>query len=205
MKKIRERLKAAIDGNGGYHEWALSWDVSLSSVDADEVLEVLAKEHYHNEFDLILQYPEVKEMIEAHMQTAEVNQDMQEQMQERLIDGDTFRMWSPDVAKKHGFAYKGEGSELPFEVDFAFEGRGGKHLVVTKFAGVKLTKDAFAEFFDDPHYVQYSNYWCRQLLGMIEEWDLCFTRVAVKSEEVYTLAWLMQMRLEREEEEGKAA
>lgn len=197
---VRERLAVAIELNGGYNHWALSWNVSLHGVRADEVIAAMVNEHYQNEFDLMVRYPEVKALVESHMEDPQTSTDVVENMRSSLDDGDTFRMWCPEIAAKHGFEYKGKGAESPFNVGFAFEGRQGKHLVVTRFEGLELTKHLMPEITDPCSTNRPTNLWCRKLLGMIEEWGRCFTPQAVKEEEAHALAWVIQMQIERGEE-----
>jgi hypothetical protein len=107
-------------------------------------------------------------------------------------------MWRPEIAARWGFAYKGKGAEKPFDATFEFHGRQGKHLIVTQFEGTDLTLD-LADMLDGPQYAHDcvpSNLWCRQLCGMIEEWDLCFTSEAATNEYAYQRAFEIGSNLE---------
>lgn len=85
-----------------------------------------------------------------------------------------------------------------FEAEFSFEGRGGKHLVVESFEGrnLKMGSEYLADEIRNDDNGIYSNEWCRALLAMIHEWDLCFTPAAVKSEFRYQIEFRFAQRLE---------
>lgn len=93
-----------------------------------------------------------------------------------------------------------------FDVEFGLEGRGGKHLVIRSFEGRKLEgltskdlADKLMETDGSTRYYgsqEYSNYWCRNLLAMIDEWDKCFTSKIASDELEYLAAFRLYHQLE---------
>lgn len=81
---------------------------------------------------------------------------------------------------------------LYFDVQFELHGRGGKHLVVESFEGVRLrgaTSEHLAELIEEEGHDAFSNEWCRYLLAMMEEWEQCFTSKKASDEMEYQAAW----------------
>jgi hypothetical protein len=98
-----------------------------------------------------------------------------------------------------------------FDVTFALYGRGGKHLCVTQFEGVPLDSSDYsfedklrASPGDDAYVPRMTNLWCRKLLAMIEEWDVCFTEKNASAEMDCLAVYRMEQRVEEEAEEREA-
>ena len=215
--KLRQILASRLQRNGGYRrgrgeDFVLEWCVPVygpasmpqmmkSLVDAGEFL---------NEGDILIQYPDVNDRWEWFTRDGtNYNQawdTLIEDMRESVTGCDTFKMWRPEIAKKYGFSYDGLGADKPFEVEFCFAGRGGKHLCIEKFEGVSLNQRDLIDNLTDPEEA-WPTLWVRQLLGMIEEWDLCFTRQAVEAEARYLLAFRFAeyIREHEPEDEREAA
>ncbi|HEX6826967.1 MAG TPA: hypothetical protein VF077_11685, partial [Nitrospiraceae bacterium] len=76
-----------------------------------------------------------------------------------------------------------------------------------KFEGISLNQRDLIDNLLDPEEA-WPTLWVRQLLGMIEEWDLCFTQEAVDKEALYLLAMRFMdyvREYEPDEEEQEAA
>jgi hypothetical protein len=201
-KRIRQLLAEKLRYNAGYHgdrkHWALEWNVSIGLVRPELVTKYLIEQHFQNELDAALQHPNLLERVRRELDSNYDDSHIIEQMRDGVDGGDTYRMWRPEIAARWGFEYKGKGAEKPFDVTFEFHGRQGKHLIVTNFEGFDLTID-LADMLERPQYAHDcppSNLWCRQLCGMIEEWDLCFTHEAATNEYAYQRAFEIGSNLE---------
>jgi len=217
-RKLREILASRLQRNGGYRrgrgeDFVLEWNVPVW-IDANIsniIPELVRIGEFLSEADVRLQYPEIETMWNQYSRDGEfTNQSWEwliEDMRESVTGGDCFKMWRPEIAKKYGFSYDGPGADKPFEVEFGFYGRGGKHLCIEKFEGISLNDRELIDNLTDPEEA-WPTLWVRQLLGMIEEWDLCFTEKAVQSEARYLLAFRFAefiREYEPEEEEREAA
>lgn len=220
MNTYRKLLAAAISRNAGYSsrhdKWPLEFNVGLYYADLDrDHIEALAvsdhgvtKEQVEATRDLVEWDPESEWT------------DIQSQMHDGLNDDDGNRTYSPATAASYGLPYhafpqryKRRTNECAyhptkkdgwikvspytckyFDVEFALAGRGGKHLVVESFDGVKLcgwTADDLEEaLLDDEqcHYHGFTNDWCRNLLTMITTWSESFTPERASSEMEYLAA-----------------
>ena len=195
-RDLRHRLAKKIDANGGYSDrdgvYALSWDVPVYGLGGFDLVTELVKDGYfQSPADVLLRYPNIERLWDDFMLSN--TYDPTEDMQEAVRDCDTYRMWRPKFARRNGFSYTGLGAEKPFDVEFEFHGRGGKHLCVTKFQGESLIErrgeQRMMERLTDPNlrewYGHHTTEWMRQLCGMIDEWNVCFTREAAEQEARY--------------------
>ncbi len=128
---------------------------------------------------------------------------VREDMARSVTDDDTYRTWSPEVERRYGFEVdamqrkrlKGLGLEPPnyyyFDVSWTFAGRSGGYLCLDKFESrnIAVRAEGLAEEIREDDSGTFSNEWCRKLLAMIEEWDVCFSREAVRSEFLYQCAY----------------
>lgn len=201
---VRKTLAARIRSNGGYYarhggELALSWAVpfyldGFSTV--DEAKDTLVEQgHFVNLTDLNLSYPDFDEAF-ASLPEYALWQWAQERMVEDLSSDEGMRTWAPATASRYGFAYEGLGAEHPFDMSFELWGRGGKHVCLGRFEGVRLygTEDICAVLESTVEDIpRYSNLWCRQLMGMLDELDACLTREnAARCGQYYAADFLMQ-------------
>lgn len=182
---LRNKLADRIEGHGEYcacrHAWfPLEWNVPFyASINSDlEVVELMVEYgHVENEADFNLRFPDFA-------WSDSFGQDAWGFAQERLVDDLTndegLSMWSPDTAKKYGFDYVGDGADRPFRTKLENYGRGGKHVVISEFEGITLRghrADSLAgSIWKENEDLQVSNKWCRQLMGMLDEWDGIFTQ-----------------------------
>lgn len=200
---LREKLARRIESNGGYGAYPLEWIVHFyeSIYSFDEAKELLVEhQHFTCLTDLNLQYPDFDDWWEGNDPTgpladretpssAELYAWAQDRLCEDLHEDDGMRMWSPETAAKYGFDYKGDGAERPFACKLESHGGGGKHVVLTEFEGVELyplqseeLAEAVRRERDD---LMVSNKWCRQLMGMMDEWDAMLTDDAAESSGTY--------------------
>jgi hypothetical protein len=93
-----------------------------------------------------------------------------------------------------------------YEVEFEFMGRQGKHLCVTEFEGrgLGISADDLADNIRNDSDGAYPNVWCQRLLAMIHEWDLCFSREAVKQEFHYQVGFHFAQRMREVYDECEA-
>jgi len=214
MRALREMLQQEISLNGGYHtgrdgNYLLSWNVAVyGGMSVKEMQGALCQgDSFESPADLRLRYPDWETSWETFSSAGGNWEHVVEDMRSQLCDGDTFRLWRPAIATRFGFSYTGLGADRPFDVDFTFLGRSGKHLCIERFNGRRLTEDEFPspgdvrkrfrfDFGDEEELNTNSSEWTRQLLGMIQEWDLCFDRKAVNKEALYQTAFQFAQYLE---------
>lgn len=207
---LRSTLAARIRGNGGYNSRSdggpLAWTVRYMSTYANAerklLMEAIAGNYFVSEADMILQRPNIAE--EVYTLIDDPDNGMWAYVQERLCDDlnadEGLRMWSPATATRYGFDYKGEGADRGFDMDLRNYGRGGKHVCLMRFdceTLSKYTNDELADLIDpetekdfnwDP---QFSNGWCRKLMGIMDELDVCLTdEAAAASGRYYEADWL---------------
>lgn len=208
---LRSKLADRIRSNGGYNSrWSdggpLAWTVHYFShpdlEDVQKVLDMLVEDHFSCMADMLLQHPTIDTDLAILLRSSERTR--WEHAQERLCDdlkGDEgLRMWSPATATRYGFDYKGEGADSGFDMDLRNYGRGGKHVCLERFDYEQLNKytnDELADLIDpevekdfnwDP---QFSNGWCRKLMGIMDELDVCLTdEAAAESGRYYEADWL---------------
>jgi hypothetical protein len=207
-RDLRHRLAKKIDANGGYSDrdgvYALSWSVPVYGLGRFDLVPELVKDGYfRSPADVLLRYPDIEAMWDDFREIAN-EYDPIEDVQEGVRDCDTYRMWREKFARRNGFSYTGLGAEKPFDVEFEFHGRSGKHLCVTEFQGLSLIERRYEarlmERLADPA-EYWDTTWMRQLCGMIDEWDVCFTEQAAQEEARYlTLNRFVQWLDEREDE-----
>jgi hypothetical protein len=189
-KWLRAKLAARIESNGGYwtrHEpFALEWMVYYSGeiADAEDAKKGLVEhEHFLSEADLLLQFPDFDEWYEENVGDGrQMWEHAQELLQDDLSNNEGLRMWSPKTAAKYGFEYKGEGADKPFDMTLGRYGGGGKHVCLTEFEGVTLSRSCrdLAEWVSshldpDTYSPSLSNEWCRKLMGIMDELDETLT------------------------------
>ncbi|HEX6826691.1 MAG TPA: hypothetical protein VF077_10290, partial [Nitrospiraceae bacterium] len=186
--KLRQILASKLQRNGGYRrgrgeDFVLEWCVPVyaSLTRSNLVPAIISTGEVLHEADLRLQYPEIEDVWEQYIRDPKQDERtwewLIEDMRESVTGSDCYAMWRPEIAKKWGFSYDGLGADKPFEVEFCFAGRGGKHLCIEKFEGISLNQRDLIDNLLDPEEA-WPTLWVRQLLGMIEEWDLCFTQEA---------------------------
>lgn len=215
MNVYRKMLIEAVERNGGYHarwgSYPIEYTVGLyyTKNGIEDYVEGLIKS---GELD-----PKLWRLIEdAFVEDFDMDAQWQHVQWEMASSLDyAFKTYGQDTATKFGLPYRRfpnqykrkdkesaywptskEGwalvdpyIELQFDVEFSLEGRGGKHLVIVEFEGHKLSgmsSKAFIEALEDPD-TQYSNEWCRNLLAMMQEWDVLFTSVAASAEFDYLM------------------
>jgi hypothetical protein len=198
---LREKLAARVEHRDGY--WATSYThypieftvcYLATAGAADKVIGLLIEQgHFLNEADLMIQFPTFREWYEAddtidlgvlNGKDCPTSEQLYQESQSSLIgdlDNDEgYKTWSPKTAAKYGFDYTGPGADMPFECALGNFGRGGKHICVMSFHGVKLTGISVSGFAEivrtpEPYGPRFSNVWCRQLMGMMDEWDEMLT------------------------------
>lgn len=190
---LRRKLADRIRDNGGYNadrhsKYALVWMVRVYTTgiyEAEDARAALIEhEHFANEVDLTLQFPDFDEWYAENIGDGRKVYDYAiELLQEDLSNDEGMRMWSPKTADRYGFAYKGEGAEKPFHMCLQGVSRGGKRVALSMFDSEKLEIDnnelADAIDPDVEHEYQwdrmYSNSWCRKLMGIMDELDETLT------------------------------
>lgn len=214
-RNFRTILADKIESNGGYFDrdgrHVLSWCVpaygpAYGLGPLDIVQELVKQGDFTSPADVLLRFPDVEKIWDGWFNTSSYfYEHLAEDMQSSVHDAETYRMWSPDIARKYRFSYTGLGAEKPFAATFEFRGRGGKHLCVTEFDGVALS----GRNFDASELPTYPILWVRRLCGMIEEWDKCFTPQAAQDEARYLSVWRFAQWLEyvegKDEAEDEAA
>jgi len=173
---FRRLLLDQLQGRG-YGKYDLEWNVRCDYFDTDEVM-ALADAENIMEID-------VEQLWDESVESA----------RESMDSDDGYRSYSPATAARYGLPYHGkrkykrhtdEMAYYPagkpgwilvkpyvnshFDCNFELQGRQGKHLVLTEFEGHECT-DLETSIQDGV----VSNEWCRNLLAMLEEWDVCFT------------------------------
>lgn len=180
---LRNRLADRVDSHGEYcadrhTRFPLVWNVPFYGIiDGTDEAKALLVEHGHflNEADLNLQFPDFEYTVAEEAWSV-----AQTQLVDDLTNDDGLSMWSPETARKYGFDYVGAGADKPFRTKLENYGRGGNHVVLCSFEGITLKglrapdlADAIRGNETDLHL---TNKWCRQLMGMLDEWDAAFTR-----------------------------
>lgn len=231
--KYRVLLAQAIENNAGYSPrrgvtFALAFNVGLYHADISaEHLYTVAVENFG---PLPPMPPSIEwdEQYECEM--------AQEIMAMTLNDNDGYRTYSPCTAKRYGMPYCtppglkywrrkksgdvcGYPAKLPawwivnpycneaYSVEFGLHGRGGKHLCIESFEGVRLNMSAceLSDAIRNDDSGDYSNKWCQRLLCMLVEWEQCFTAKAASAELEYLCAdQLAQRLLDRDYFKGTA-
>lgn len=209
---LRAKLADRIRSNGGYRSrseggplaWTVPYYTSRDMEDTQKVLVMLVENHFSCMADMLLQRPNIDEEVAALLVISERTR--WEWAQQLLVDDlhndEGMRMWSPKTAGRYGFDYKGEGADRRFDMDLKNYGRGGKHVCLTRFdyeALNRFTNSDLANLIDpeiekdfnwDP---QFSNGWCRRLMGIMDELDACLTEeVATEQGMYYEVDWLAQ-------------
>lgn len=205
----RNRLITAIQATGGYFSnhtrYPLEWTVHcMPDVECDTIRKSLVEGGWFiDQADLTLQYPDFDAWFEQkYGETPFSDNGLYSMAQEQVCDDlkdddDGVRMWSPATAKKYGFDYVGDGAERPFDMELETQGRGGKHVVLTRFEGWTLTgmsNESMVEFLESMNekggndYDNISNVKVRQLLGMIEELTMALTTENAEANALYYAA-----------------
>ena len=195
---LRAKLADRIRSNGGYNrayrvKYALVWMVRVYSVGIDDVEEARAAliehEHFANEVDLTLQFPDFDEWYADKIGDGREMYDYAiECLQGDLSSDEGLRMWSLKTADRYGFAYKGEGVDKPFHMRLQGVSSGGKRVALSMFDSeeLELDNDELADAIDpevehDYNYDrQYTNSWCRRLMGIMDELDEALTEENAK-------------------------
>lgn len=194
---LRTKLADRIRSNGGYNriyhdKYALVWMVRVYNVGIDNVEEARAAliehEHFANEVDLTLQFPDFDERYAEGVGDGQNMYDyVIERLQGDLADDEGLRMWSPKTADRYGFAYKGEGADKPFYMCLQGVSSGGKRVALSMFDGenLELDNNELADAIDpdvehDDYTPRYSNDWCRKLMGIMDELDEALTEENAK-------------------------
>jgi hypothetical protein len=209
--------------------WPLSWEVPIQSRKStfDELFDAAVKQLRQDHIG-----DEPTHWTPAHLKNVKFdwNSSMRggglfyqiaEDMRNDVQDSDTFKFMRPEIEKRYGLSVdplrtrmyiKEPGCKFriehdyprAFDVEFEFVGRGGKHLVISAFEGRKLVglsaKD-LAQMMRSGDGA-YSNAWCRDLLAMVHEWDLCFTPQEVESSWESAAAGMLARRLLEIHEQG---
>lgn len=204
MNPFRKLLADVVEANGGYSrfldsDFPLSWEVPIWDITTDfdkvfpKALTMLSEDFGID----TLSIPDtvMKELQEEWVEEAEdamFFNSVVEDMQSSVKHDDTYKALRPEIAKRYGLS----GDDY-YEVRFEFHGRGGKHLVVHSFEGVKLegvsSKDMTEALRSEDE--SYTNQWCQKLLAMTQEWDLCFTSNNASEEWNYQAAYRLSRML----------
>jgi len=187
---LRAKLADRIRSNGGYSRYndtskPLSWTVHYFQQleDPEQAAQMLAENHFLNMADFILNFPDFDEWF-AEQNKDEMWSYAQERLAADLTDDEGLRMWSPKTADRYGFSYEGEGADRPFDMTLEGHGGGGKHVCLTRFDGEALegmTSEDFAADIGehlDPDWNwrrNFTNGWCRKLMGIMDELDEALT------------------------------
>lgn len=215
MNVYRKMLIEAVERNGGYYtrweSYPIEYVVGLYYTlgDLDDYADAMINEKTLD--------PKLWGIIKEDFSDSFDMDDHWHDVQGRMADLDdcAYRTYSPETAAKFGLPYEKFPNKyqridkdlayfpaqkkgwkrvnpyinLEFEVDFTLQGRNGKHLCIAKFDGHTLgglSNERFIEALEDPD-TQFSNEWCRNLLAMMEEWEVCFTPKAASSEFDYLM------------------
>ncbi len=221
--KYRELLAQVIENNGGYSAgrggtFALEFTVGLYYADLSvEHLYKIAVENFGP-------LPPLTPAIEWDV--AQAWEWAQQNMTDTLNDNEGYCTYSPSNAKLYGMPYctppglkywrrKKEGDVCgypakvsgwwivnpycneSYSVKFGLYGRGGKHLCIESFEGVRLdmSADQLADAIRNDEDGTYSNKWCQRLLCMVVEWEKCFTSKLASAELEYQCADQLAQRL----------
>ena len=195
---LRTKLADRIRRNGGYvrgyHDrYALVWMVRVYNIGIDDAEEARAAliehKHFANEVDLTLQFPDFDEWYAKEIGDGQNMYDYAtECLQDSLSNDEGLRMWSPKTADRYGFAYMGEGADKPFDMELAGVSSGGKRIALCRFDGenLELDNNELADAIDpevehDYNWDrQYTNSWCRKLMGIMDELDEALTEENAK-------------------------
>jgi len=226
MNKLRLVLADRVEANGGYsrnyESYPIEYDVSVyrADLDRDNIYEVMCKGYGYLPPPTSLEWDEQQQYDWALEDAARSIRDG---------DDDGYKTYSPATAAKYGLPYyttprkyrrkvagdmcyypakkAGWVLDKPYcceqlDVKFSLAGRGGKHLVVRQFEGVKLNMSAkdlasdIREGGDNGYYgTKYTNQWCVRLLAMMEEWEKCFTPEIASKEVEFQAAYRMHVEL----------
>ena len=190
IKSKREQLADAIEANGGYISgyrdgFAIQFNVALYWANLD-------KDHIYKR--VVEGYGEVPMSPLLEWDANEIWSQVQEEMYDRLNDDDAQRSYSRATAVAYGLTH----DENYFDVTFELHGRGGKHLVVESFEGIKLNRSCrdFVSDLRDDDGTEFNEVWCNNLLAMLGEWGGMFTQKKASDEMEYLAAYRMHQRLE---------
>jgi len=187
---LRTKLADRIRSNGGYSRYndkskPLSWKVYYFQQleNPEQAAQLLAENYFINMADFILNFPDFDEWF-GEQDKDELWSYAQEHLMNDLMDDEGLRMWSPKTADRYGFSYEGEGADRPFDMTLEGHGGGGKHVCLTRFDGEALegmTSEDFAaeigEHLDSDWNWRrnFTNGWCRKLMGIMDELDEALT------------------------------
>lgn len=187
---LRAKLADRIRSNGGYsrsnqRSEPLSWTVHYFQQleTPEQAAQMLAENHFLCMADFILNFPDFDEWF-AGRNRDDMWSYAQEHLAADLSDDEGVCMWSPKTADRYGFDYKGEGADRPFDMVLGNYGRGGKHVCLTRFDYETLegmTSEDFAAGIEghlDPEWCwrrNFTNGWCRKLMGIMDELDEALT------------------------------
>lgn len=224
MNAYRKMLIEAVEQNGGYHarwdSYPIEYTVGLyytknrvedyaedliSSGELDPKLWSLIEDEFVGDFDMDAEWQHVQEDM-SHMLDYPVNTYGQDTATKFGLPyrrfPNQYKRLDKEVAfwpvGKKGWALVDPYINLQFDVEFSLEGRGGKHLVIAEFEGHKLagmSSEAFIEALEDPDTL-FSNEWCRNLLAMMQEWDVLFTSRAASAEFDYQMEYNIMQGIE---------
>lgn len=94
------------------------------------------------------------------------------------------------------------------DIEQVFAGRGGKHLLVTRFEGVSircsLTETLRDAVHEDLEHAGITNQWCRDLADMLEWWNSLNISKLVRAEYGYQEAYHVAQLIEQEVDERGA-
>lgn len=201
----RHLLVRAIEANGGYcarHDrYALEWNVACYAGIGDfDTLLAKAREG-GNDFGITADtdldaglLAELKFEWDGQQNQSDMWGWVIDDMRQSVERDDTYRFLRPEIEQRYGVS----SGESGFDVDWVFEGRGGKHLCLSRFQYRDLEKhytDLAGEIAEDVT-GEYSNSWCLKLLAFIHESDICFTREKVEQEFEYQVFWQFCSKLE---------
>jgi hypothetical protein len=144
MNKNRAKLAKIISDNGGYDNYAMSWNVKLHHCDLN-----YEKAIKHVDFlssldsDVTSEFQNNKKLRKIALKMAKkcnIWDWIIEDLQNGLTDGHCYRTISPETAEKCGIS-----EDYEFDVKFEFRGRSGGHLVIRELEGYNFkvfNKDA---------------------------------------------------------------
>jgi hypothetical protein len=173
---FRRLLLDQLQGRG-YGKYDLEWNVRCDYFDVEQLWHVANAEN--------IMEIDVEQLWDNAIESTRYS----------LDNDDCYSTYSPATAARYGLPYHGKRkykrrtSEIcyhpagkpgwildkpyvnsQFDCTFELQGRQGKHLVLTHFEGIEC-RDLDCKIEDG----DVSNQWCRNLLAMLEEWDVCFT------------------------------